>query len=63
MICYMNGHVVLYPWEPIEITADDLETEIGMEKLRLAVRRARIAAGAAFVERMLFGRELEDDKE
>lgn len=53
MIFDMNKNAKYYPWKPIEITADDLEAGLGHQKMRLAVARARVAIGAASVERML----------
>ena len=55
MIFDMNKNGKDCPWEPIKITADDLETEVGQRKMRLAIHRARIAVGAASLERILRG--------
>lgn len=53
MIFDMGKNSKHYPWKPLNITADDLETEVGMEKVRLLVRRTRMAIAAASMECIL----------
>lgn len=53
MIFDMNKNAKHYPWKPIRITADELESEAGHQKMQLAVARARVAIAAASMERIL----------
>lgn len=57
MIFDMNKDNDFYPWKPIEITADDLETEEGERKMRLVIHRARLAVGAASIRRILMAQK------
>lgn len=62
MIFDMSKNAKHYPWKPIGITADELETETGHQKMQLAVHRARMAVAAASMERILRHRRLLDAK-